>query len=212
MDKLIFTAVSGAERLMRAQQVHANNLANMDTSGLPRQHGSGGQRRTGRLRLRRPPPVDHAGRHHFDPRRQRARDRPPARRGDRRPGLPRRAVRRQAKPIPAPARSRSTPTARCRCTAMPLLGEGGPITLPPHTAVEIGTDGTISVLSRRRDHDAGGRQAAPGECRRRGADQERGRPDRRARRRRAGGQTRRQVRPRASKAAMCRRSKRWSRP
>jgi flagellar basal-body rod protein FlgF len=28
-----------------------------------------------------------------------------------------------------------------------LLGEGGPITLPPHTAVEIGTDGTISVLT-----------------------------------------------------------------
>jgi hypothetical protein len=34
MDKLIFTAVSGAERLLRAQQVHANNLANMDTSGF----------------------------------------------------------------------------------------------------------------------------------------------------------------------------------
>jgi flagellar basal-body rod protein FlgF len=29
----------------------------------------------------------------------------------------------------------------------PLLGEGGPVTLPPHTAVEIGTDGTISVLT-----------------------------------------------------------------
>jgi flagellar basal-body rod protein FlgF len=28
-----------------------------------------------------------------------------------------------------------------------LLGEGGPITLPPHTAMEIGTDGTISVLT-----------------------------------------------------------------
>jgi flagellar basal-body rod protein FlgF len=34
MDKLIFTAVSGAERLMRAQQVHANNLANLDTAGF----------------------------------------------------------------------------------------------------------------------------------------------------------------------------------
>jgi flagellar basal-body rod protein FlgF len=28
-----------------------------------------------------------------------------------------------------------------------LLGEGGPIVLPPHTAVEIGTDGTVSVLT-----------------------------------------------------------------
>ena len=28
-----------------------------------------------------------------------------------------------------------------------LMGEGGPIVLPPHTAVEIGKDGTISVLT-----------------------------------------------------------------
>jgi flagellar basal-body rod protein FlgF len=34
MDKLIFTAASGADRLMRAQQVHANNLANLDTAGF----------------------------------------------------------------------------------------------------------------------------------------------------------------------------------
>jgi flagellar basal-body rod protein FlgF len=29
----------------------------------------------------------------------------------------------------------------------PLMGEGGPIVLPPHQAVEIGSDGTISVLT-----------------------------------------------------------------
>ena len=34
MDKLIFTAATGADRLMRAQQVHANNLANIDTTGF----------------------------------------------------------------------------------------------------------------------------------------------------------------------------------
>jgi len=28
----------------------------------------------------------------------------------------------------------------------PLLGEGGPIVLPPHTAVDIANDGTISVM------------------------------------------------------------------
>jgi flagellar basal-body rod protein FlgF len=27
----------------------------------------------------------------------------------------------------------------------PLLGEGGPIVLPPHTAVEVAKDGTISI-------------------------------------------------------------------
>ncbi len=34
MDKLIFTAVSGAERTLRAQQVRANNLANIETAGF----------------------------------------------------------------------------------------------------------------------------------------------------------------------------------
>ncbi|HYR25784.1 MAG TPA: flagellar basal-body rod protein FlgF [Aquabacterium sp.] len=34
MDALIYTAMSGAERTLRAQQVHANNLANLETSGF----------------------------------------------------------------------------------------------------------------------------------------------------------------------------------
>lgn len=34
MDALIYTVISGAERVLRAQQVHANNLANMETAGF----------------------------------------------------------------------------------------------------------------------------------------------------------------------------------
>jgi flagellar basal-body rod protein FlgF len=34
MDALIYTLMSGAERALRAQQVHANNLANLDTPGF----------------------------------------------------------------------------------------------------------------------------------------------------------------------------------
>jgi len=34
MDALIYTAMSGAERALRGQQVHANNLANIDTGGF----------------------------------------------------------------------------------------------------------------------------------------------------------------------------------
>jgi flagellar basal-body rod protein FlgF len=34
MDALIYTAMSGAERALRGQQVHANNLANLDTGGF----------------------------------------------------------------------------------------------------------------------------------------------------------------------------------
>src|SRR5690606_6491223 len=34
MDALIYTLMSGAERSLRAQRVHANNLANVDTNGF----------------------------------------------------------------------------------------------------------------------------------------------------------------------------------
>lgn len=34
MDALIYTVMSGAERALRSQQVHANNLANLDTGGF----------------------------------------------------------------------------------------------------------------------------------------------------------------------------------
>jgi flagellar basal-body rod protein FlgF len=34
MDALIYTTMSGAERALRAQQVHANNLANLETGGF----------------------------------------------------------------------------------------------------------------------------------------------------------------------------------
>lgn len=34
MDALIYTVMSGAERALRAQQVHANNLANLETGGF----------------------------------------------------------------------------------------------------------------------------------------------------------------------------------
>ena len=34
MDALIYTAMSGAEHSLRAQQVHANNLANLETGGF----------------------------------------------------------------------------------------------------------------------------------------------------------------------------------
>lgn len=34
MDALIYSAMSGADRVLRAQQVHANNLANLQTNGF----------------------------------------------------------------------------------------------------------------------------------------------------------------------------------
>ena len=34
MDALIYTAMSGADRALRAQQVHANNLANIEMAAF----------------------------------------------------------------------------------------------------------------------------------------------------------------------------------
>jgi flagellar basal-body rod protein FlgF len=146
MDKLIFTAVSGAERLQRSQQVHANNLANMDTSGFRASMEVAGNKelagfgyddrhlstmqadtvstRAGSVReTGRPLDVAIGGQGYLA-----------VQYGDNE------AYTRSGE-IEVDAEGALSVRGRA------LLGEGGPITLPPHTAVEIGTDGTISVLT-----------------------------------------------------------------
>jgi flagellar basal-body rod protein FlgF len=144
MDKLIFTALSGAERTLKAQQVHANNLANSDTAGFRANfelastqalggYGyddvhlakvqsdaistrSGSVRETGRA-------LDVAinGNGYFA-----------VQYGDSEA-----YTRAGAIDIDA--------DGALSVHGHPLLGEGGPVVLPQHTAVEIGLDGTISV-------------------------------------------------------------------
>jgi flagellar basal-body rod protein FlgF len=146
MDKLIFTAVSGAERLQRAQQVHANNLANMDTAGFRASMEVAGNKelagfgyddrhlstmqadtistRAGTVReTGRPLDVAIGGKGYLA-----------VQNGDGE------AYTRSGE-IEIDAEGALSVHGRA------LLGEGGPITLPPHTAMEIGTDGTISVLT-----------------------------------------------------------------
>jgi flagellar basal-body rod protein FlgF len=146
MDKLIFTAVSGAERLMKAQQVHANNLANMDTAGyrasmevssnmelggfgyddrhLSTMQADTISTRAGSVReTGRPLDVAISGQGYL-------------------------AV--QYGDGEAYTRSGEIEIGADGALSVhghPLLGEGGAIVLPAHTAVEIGTDGTISVLT-----------------------------------------------------------------
>jgi flagellar basal-body rod protein FlgF len=149
MDKLIFTAVSGAEHTLRAQQVHANNLANMDTPGfranlelvttqslgagvnygyddvhMARTQADSISTKPGTMReTGRPLDVAITGSGYF-------------------------AVEfggneayTRAGAIDIDANGALSVAGR------PLLGEGGAIVLPPHSAVEIGTDGTISVMA-----------------------------------------------------------------
>jgi flagellar basal-body rod protein FlgF len=146
MDKLIFTAVSGAERLMRSQQVHANNLANLDTAGF---------RASMEVATNQP-----LGGYGYDDRHLSSMqaDMVSTRAG---------TVRETGRPLDVAiggqgylavqygdgeAYTRSGeieigPDGALSVHGHPLLGEGGPIVLPQHTAVEVGTDGTISVLT-----------------------------------------------------------------
>lgn len=146
MDKLIFTAVSGADRTMKALQVHANNMANMDTAGF-----------RANLELASSEPL--LKQYGFDDRHM-ARieaDRVSGRAG---------TVRETNRPLDVALEGNALlavqygdgeaytragniaidATGALSVNGRPLLGEGGPITLPAHTAVEIAKDGTISVL------------------------------------------------------------------
>lgn len=146
MDKLIFTAVSGADRTMKALQVRANNMANMDTTGF-------------RANLELASSESLLKQHGFDDRhmvRMEA-DRVSGRAG---------TVRETNRPLDVALEGNAllavqfgdgeayTRAGNIEMNAAgallvggrPLLGEGGPITLPAHTAVEIARDGTLSIL------------------------------------------------------------------
>lgn len=147
MDKLIFTAVSGAERTLRAQQVRANNLANIETAGF-------------RANLEVAATQAMQKGYGYDSMHLSKTD---ADSISTRAG----AVRETGRPLDVAINGNGYLTvqygdgeAYTRAGAIdidadgnlsvhghPLVGEGGPIVLPPHQAVEIGTDGTISVLT-----------------------------------------------------------------
>ncbi|UVW29703.1 flagellar basal body rod protein FlgF [Massilia sp. H6] len=146
MDKLIFTAVSGAERTLRGQQVHANNLANIETAGF-----------RANLEVAATQALRGSG---YDSRHmaKMEADTISTRSG---------AVRETGRALDVAVNGNGylavqygEGEAYTRAGAIdidangalsvhghPLIGEGGPITLPPHQAVEIGLDGTISVLT-----------------------------------------------------------------
>ncbi|CAN7580052.1 MULTISPECIES: flagellar basal body rod protein FlgF [Duganella] len=146
MDALIYTAMSGAERALRGQQVHANNLANMDTGGF-----------RANMELSAAQTVNGYG---YDDRHMSQ--------------LQANSVSTRQGTVKATGRDLDvaisgdgflavqgpTGEAYTRAGAMTLdqtgtlrigsnvvLGEGGPITLPEYTKIAIGTDGTVSIQS-----------------------------------------------------------------
>ncbi|AKU20629.1 flagellar basal body rod protein FlgF [Massilia sp. MB5] len=144
MDALIYTAMSGAERALRGQQVHANNLANLDTSGF-----------RANLELATAAALPGYG---YDDRHM---SRMQANAVNGRQGALKPTGRELDVAISGagmfavqgPSGEAYTRAGGITLDAdgtmtvngMPLLGEGGPLTLPIHTRVEIGQDGTVSI-------------------------------------------------------------------
>lgn len=143
MDKLIFTAVSGAERTMRAQQVHANNLANLETAGFRANHELQSSTALGG--------YGYDDRHLVSSEADTIATRAGTLRETGRAldvALDNGYLAVQWEDGEAYTRAGAIAIdaeGALSVHGRALLGEGGAIVLPPHTAVEIGTDGTISV-------------------------------------------------------------------
>lgn len=145
MDKLIYTVMTGAERAFHAQQVRANNLANADTNGFRADYEVAGTVGV--------PGYGYDARHQVDG----VSDVVSSRTG---------TLRETGRDLDVAIAGQGylsvaygAGEAYTRAGAMALdadgsltldgravLGDGGPIVLPPHRAVSIASDGTISVL------------------------------------------------------------------
>jgi len=145
MDALIYTAMSGAERALRGQQVHANNLANADTTGF-----------RANMELSAAQTVNGYG---YDDRHMSQ--------------LQANAISGKTGTVKSTGRDLDVAVAgsgyltvqtggageaytragnmvldengTLRINGNVVLGEGGPITLPDYKAIDIGADGTISI-------------------------------------------------------------------
>lgn len=144
MDALIYTVMSGADRTLRAQQVHANNMANLETSGF-------------RADMERSVSQNVTG-YGYDARH------PTVLQGnavDQRPG----ALASTGRDLDVAIKGQGyfavaynngeaytregnfevDSEGALKVNGRPVLGDGGPITLPPFDAIQIGQDGTISI-------------------------------------------------------------------
>lgn len=144
MDALIYTAMSGAERALRSQQVHANNLANIETAGFRAD-----------LELATQQEVPGYG---YD---ARVMSRLQANALSAREG----AVRETGRDLDVAVQGNGYLTVQwgdgeaytragnlavdadgaLTVNGLPVIGDGGPIVLPAFQRVSIATDGTISV-------------------------------------------------------------------
>lgn len=145
MDRLLFTAVSGASRSLSQQQIHANNLANVNTQGfrsdLDRaisQQVSGDGYASRYMAQSVQGGVDMAP----GATRDTGRNLDIAIKGD---GLI--ALRNGNREVyTRNGQIDVGPDGDLSINGLPLEGDNGPIVLPPFTAVSVGEDGVISIV------------------------------------------------------------------
>ncbi|EMH4164223.1 flagellar basal body rod protein FlgF [Pluralibacter gergoviae] len=145
MDRLIYTAVSGASRTLVQQQISANNLANVNTQGFRSdldkavsQQVSGGGYGSRYLAELLPGGVD------MTPGEMRAtgRDLDIAIRGS---GLI--ALRgEEGEVYTRNGQIDLGPDGELTINGLPVAGDNGPIVLPPFASVSIGDDGIITIV------------------------------------------------------------------
>ncbi|WIT11385.1 flagellar basal body rod protein FlgF [Paucibacter sediminis] len=146
MDALIYTVMSGAERALRAQQVHANNLANLETPGF-----RGNVELTGRQQVAG---YGYAARHMSELQA----DAVSARQGTQRDTGRELDVAVQGEGLFAVQSGEGEAYTRAGNFSLnaegglmlgerAVLGDGGPIVLPPHSKLAIAKDGVISILA-----------------------------------------------------------------
>lgn len=145
MDKLIYTAMSGAERLLHAQQIRANNLANVDTNGFRADYEVAQSQDV--------PGYGYDARHLSHG----SSEVVSLRAGATKTTGRELDVAIMGKGYLAVAHEGGEAYTRAGSLELDadgnlilhgraVLGDGGPIALPPHRAVSIAPDGTISVL------------------------------------------------------------------
>lgn len=147
VDKALYVSMSGAKQNMYAQQVNANNLANVDTNGFKKDFAAArsmpvfGEHHPSRaFAMTESPGTDFSG----GPLKQTGRDLDVTIKGDGYLAVE-----------PEPGDEAFTRQGDLMIDAngilrtgdgMPVLGNGGPVAIPPADKVEIGADGTISVV------------------------------------------------------------------
>lgn len=144
MDALVYTVMSGAERVLRAQQVHANNLANLETPGF--------RANIEQSNAKQVEGYGYAARHLNELRS----DAVSGREGALRETGRELDVALQGQGLFAVQQGDGEAYTRAGNFSLDaegnlmlgkhaVLGDGGAIKLPPHSKVEIAADGTISI-------------------------------------------------------------------